>query len=350
MTSEREIFGLTGPSFLTAIDWNNSYHKRSIAASLVQGVYILERDRQEKRQGPQALAPPWWQHFNFKLNQLLIDDHDLSYFGAIYEFNVPYPYPNYTNQRPPQYLIAFRGTINKPGNRAQDLKLDLHCIINNLQDSRRFKIGIESAQNVISRAGQCNVWLAGHSLGSSIALLIGRHMAKNTGIHLETYLFNPPFVSVPIEKIKNEKVKLGLRFANSVLTAGVAAAAAAAAKRGGGGSKAQANDPFIVLSSWIPYLFINPNDPICSEYVGYFEHREKMEKIGAGKIGKLATKHSIWSIVSSAMGKNSEATHLIPSAYLSINCSSCNDYKEAHGIHQWWKLDLEFKYKLYQYK
>ncbi|KAK4485357.1 hypothetical protein RD792_007996 [Penstemon davidsonii] len=320
MASGREIFRLTGPSFLTAIDWNNSYHKRSIAASLVQGVYILERDRQEKRQGPQALAPPWWQHFNFKLNQLLIDDHDLSYFGAIYEFNVPYPYP--TNQRPPQYLIAFRGTINKPDNRAQDLKLDLHCIINNLQDSRRFKIGIESAQNVIARAGPGNVWLAGHSLGSSIALLIGRHMAKNTGTHLETYLFNPPFASAPIEKIKNEKVKLGLRFANSVLTAGVAAAAAAAAKRSGGDPKAQ---EMTRLS-------------------------EKMEKIGAGKIGKLATKHSIGSIVSSAMGKNSEATHLIPFAYLSINSCSCNDYKEAHGIHQWWKLDLEFKYKLYQYK
>ncbi|KAL3819924.1 hypothetical protein ACJIZ3_005829 [Penstemon smallii] len=163
-----------------------------------------------------------------------------------------------------------------------------------------------------------------------------------TSTHLETYLFNPPFISAPIEMIKNQKVKLGLRFANSVLTAGVAAAATA--KRSGGDPKAQENDPFIVLSSWIPYLFINPNDPICSEYVGYFEHREK---IGASKIGKLATKHSIGSIVSSAMGIDSEATHLIPSAYLSINCSSSD---EAHGINQWWKLDLEFKYKLCQYK
>ncbi|KAL3819925.1 hypothetical protein ACJIZ3_005830 [Penstemon smallii] len=179
--------------------------------------------------------------------------------------------------------------------------------------------------------------------------MIYHTLAPFTSTHLETYLFNPPFASAPIEKIKNEKVKFGLRFANSVLTAGVAAAAAAVAKRSGGDPKAQKNDSFIVLSSWIPYLFINTNDPVCSEYVGYFEHREKMEKIGAGKIGKLATKHSIGSIVSSAMGKNSEATHLIPSAYLSINCSSGNNYKEAHGIHQWWKLDLELKYKLYQY-
>ncbi|KAL3819923.1 hypothetical protein ACJIZ3_005828 [Penstemon smallii] len=170
-------------------------------------------------------------------------------------------------------------------------------------------------------------------------------MVQYTGTHLETYLFNPPFISPAIEMIKNEKVKFGLRIAKSVMKAGVAKAAA---KYRGGHSKAQENyDPFIVLSSWIPYLFINPSDLICSEYFGYFEHREKMEKIGAGKIEKLATKHSVGKFVSSAMGIDSEATHLIPSAYLSINCSSSD---EAHGINQWWKLDLEFKYKLYQYK
>ncbi|KAF9609463.1 hypothetical protein IFM89_016462 [Coptis chinensis] len=36
--------------------WENAHHRRSVAASLVQGVYVLERDRQENRQGPHALA------------------------------------------------------------------------------------------------------------------------------------------------------------------------------------------------------------------------------------------------------------------------------------------------------
>ncbi|KAI3471215.1 hypothetical protein Pfo_027878 [Paulownia fortunei] len=346
MASEREIFSLTGPSFLTAVDWNNSHHRRSIAASLVQGVYTLERDRRQNRQGPQALAPPWWQFFNFRLNQVLVDSHDLSYFGAIYEFSFPYPYHNYYGQRPPQYVIAFRGTINKPGNREQDFKLNLHCIINNLHNSTRFHIGLESAREMVYKVGPENVWLAGHSLGSSIALLVGRHMVKHTGIHLETYLFNPPFTSPPIERIKNDKLKLSLRLANSVLTAGLAAAV-----NGGGQSpKSQENDPFIVLSSWVPYLFLNPCDPICSEYAGYFQHREDMESIGAGKIGRLATKHSIGSIVSAARGKDSEAVHLIPSAYLTINSSPSQSFKEAHGIHQWWRQDLQFKYKLYQYR
>ncbi|KAK6121823.1 hypothetical protein DH2020_044436 [Rehmannia glutinosa] len=326
---------------------NNSHHRRSVAASLVQGVYTLERDRRQNRQGPQALAPPWWQFFNFRLNQLLIDNHDLSYFGAIYEFNFQYPYQNYLGQRPPQYVIAFRGTINKPGNREQDFKLNLHCIINNLHNSTRFQIGLESVREIVYRVGPENVWLAGHSLGSSIALVIGRQMVKHTQkFHLETYLFNPPFTSPPIERIKNEKLKLGLRLANSVLTAGLAAAANYA-----GASHSpkdhKKNDPFIALSSWIPYLFINPDDPICSEYVGYFQHREDMESIGAGKIGRLATKHSIGSIFS---GNNCEAFHLIPCAYLSVNLSACKSFKEAHGIHQWWRQDLEFKYKLYQYK
>ncbi|KAF9621264.1 hypothetical protein IFM89_018481 [Coptis chinensis] len=34
----------------------NAHHRRSVAASLVQGVYVLERDRLENRQGPHALA------------------------------------------------------------------------------------------------------------------------------------------------------------------------------------------------------------------------------------------------------------------------------------------------------
>ncbi|KAL6503920.1 hypothetical protein OROGR_025843 [Orobanche gracilis] len=334
MASEREVFSHTGPPFLTAIDWNNSNHKRSIAASLVQGVYTLERDRRQNRHGPHALAPPWWQFFNFKLVHLLIDNHDVSYFGAIFEFNIEYPHPTYLGRRPPQYVVAFRGTINKPGNREQDFKLNLHCIVNNLHNSTRFCTGIESVREIVHRVGPGNVWLAGHSLGSSIALVMGREMVK-TGIHIETYLFNPPFTSPPIGRIKNEKLKLGLRLANSVLTAGLAAAV-----------KSQENDTFIALSSWTPYMFINPRDPICSEYVGYFEHREDMESIGAGKIGRLATKHSIGSIFG---GKDSEAVHLVPCAYLSVNLSPCQNFKEAHGIHQWWRQDMELRYKLYQY-
>ncbi|KAL8519492.1 hypothetical protein ACS0TY_010428 [Phlomoides rotata] len=336
MPSEREIFSLTGPTFLTAIDWSNSHHRRSVAASLVQGVYTLERDRRQNRQAHQALAPPWWQFFNFRLIQTLVDSHDLSYFGAIYEFfiNAPFPF-----NHPPQYVVAFRGTINKTGNREQDFKLNLHLIINNLAKSSRFQIALDCVHQIVQKVGPESVWIAGHSLGSSIALLVGRQMIKQTGIHLETYLFNPPFASPPIERLINDKLKLGLRLANSVITAGLATAV-------------KTKDPFMVLSTWVPYLFINPSDPICSEYGGYFKHREDMESIGAGRIGKLATKHSIGSILSAAASgkKDCEALHLIPSAYLTFNVTPSLSFKEAHGIHQWWRQDLHFCYKFHQYK
>ncbi|GLT75148.1 hypothetical protein SLA2020_468950 [Shorea laevis] len=55
---ERDIFSHSGPLHLTNIDWKNFHHRRSIAASLVQGVRVLEFDRQQNRQGQQAHAPP----------------------------------------------------------------------------------------------------------------------------------------------------------------------------------------------------------------------------------------------------------------------------------------------------
>lgn len=342
MASEREIFSLSGPLYLTVVDWRNTYHRRSIAASLVQSVYILERDRQQNRQGPNALAPPWWDFFHFRLIQVLVDNEDQSYFGAIYESK----FPNSHFNPAPKYVIAFRGTIAKKGNRSQDFKLDLGLIRNNLHTSSRFHIGLQTVQSIVQNHGVSDIWLAGHSLGSSIALLIGRDMVK-MGIHLETYLFNPPFTSLPIEKIMtNEKLKHGIRFAHSVLTAGLASAVNIHRPK-----PPHKIDPFALLSAWVPYLFVNPSDPICAEYIGYFEHREKMVAIGAGEIGRIATQNSIRSIIGNATGKDqSEPSHLLPSAFVTINLSPSPDFKTAHGIHQWWNPDLQCNYKLYQFR
>lgn len=118
----------------------------------------------------------------------------------------------------------------------------------------------------------------------------------------------------------------------------------------------QGDDPFTVLSGWIPCLFVNPSDPICSEYIGYFEHREKMMAIGYGKLGKLAAQNAILSTILSASaaarGKDSDSEpfHLIPNAYLTTNLSLSQDFKQAHGIHQWWKSDVQLEYKLHEFK
>lgn len=321
----------------------SAHHRRSVAACLVQGVYILERDRQGKRQGPHALAPPWWEFFHFRLLRHLVDDADFSIFGAIYEFNPPVSHCNDSLDGSPRFVIAFRGTINKPDSLSRDLQLDLQLVRNGLHRTSRFEIAMQAVRNMVAAVGDSNVWLAGHSLGSAMVMLAGKTMAK-TGIFLESFLFNPPFFSAPIERIKDKRVKNGIRIASSVITAGLTLAMKAKHQRN------TAEDPFAALSPWVPCLFVNPGDHIGSEYIGYFEHRKKMEQIGAGGIGRLATQNSVAGLLMNALGKESEPLHLIPSASLIINLTPSQDFKKAHGIHQWWKPDLKLQSKLYKYR
>ncbi|KAG6636568.1 GDSL esterase/lipase At4g10955-like isoform X1 [Carya illinoinensis] len=322
----------------------SAHYRRSVAASLVKGVYILEWDRQEKLQGPHALAPPWWEFFQFQLLRHLVDDADFSIFGAIYEFKPLASYYNYSGDGSPRYVIAFRGTLPKPGSLSRDLELDLHLMKNGLHLTSRFETAMKAVQNMVAAAGASNVWLAGHSLGSAMAMLAGKTMAK-TGIFLESFLFNPPFFSAPLERIKDKKVKHGLRIASSVITAGLTLAMTAKHQR-----NLAAEDPFATLCAWTPRLFVNPADPVCSEYIGYFEHRKKMEEMGAGIIERLATQNSIGSLLMNAMGMEAEPLHLIPSASLTINLTPSRGFRQAHGIHHWWGPDLRLRSELYKYK
>ncbi|PIN20142.1 hypothetical protein CDL12_07158 [Handroanthus impetiginosus] len=198
IVSEREIFFLSGPLHLTTVDWTNPSHRRSVAASLVQSVYILERDRQEERQGNQALAPPWWTAFHFELYKQLIDDVDSCIFGAIYRLTST---PSNRNHPAPCFVIAFRGTITKGDAFTRDLELDIHIVRNGLHQTSRFETAIQAVRHVVATFGSSNVWLAGHSLGAAMALL-----------------------AAPIERIKDKKVKQGIRIAGSVITAGLALA------------------------------------------------------------------------------------------------------------------------------
>lgn len=343
MDSERDVFSVSGPTHLTSIDWKCPHHRRSIAASLVQATYILERDRQENRQGPEALAPAWWEFFQFELVRELIDDADFSIFGAIFEFKPPLSVQNHVSGNAPKFVIAFRGTITKKDSVSRDLTLDLHLIQNALHQTSRSQIATQAVRNVVSAAGGSNIWLAGHSLGSAMATVAGKNMA-NSGILLDTFLFNPPFFSAPIERIKHKKVKHGLRIAGSVITAGLSIALKVKQER------PIFQDSFAALSSWFPCLFVNPNDHICSEYIGYFQHRKNMEEIGAGIIERLATQNSIGDMFLSAFGRESDPLHLLPSANLTINRSPSLDFKAAHGIHQWWQPDLHLQTREYSYK
>ncbi|KAL6547753.1 hypothetical protein OROHE_009458 [Orobanche hederae] len=341
IVSERENFDLSGPLHLRTVDWSNPSHRRSIAACLVQSVYILERDRQEKREGAKALAPLWYKTFHFHPYRHLIDDTDSSIFGAIFQLTSPPSDPS------PRYVIAFRGTITKGNAFARDLELDIHVIRNGLHQTSRFETAIQAVRHIVATFGSSNVWLVGHSLGAAMALLAGKNMAK-AGVFLDAFLFNPPFFSAPIETIfKDKKVKNGIRIAGSVITAGLALAM----KNKNINHTSRSEGSFVGLSEWFPCLFVNPGDHICSEYVAYFEHRKRMEEIGAGNIERLATQHSIGGLVLNAMGKPSEEPlHLIPSANLTVNLTRARDFKDAHGVHQWWRDDVHLETKTYNYR
>ncbi|XP_010538833.1 PREDICTED: GDSL esterase/lipase At4g10955 [Tarenaya hassleriana] len=364
MASEREDFSLSGPLHLTAIDWANEHHRRSLAACLVQGIYIAERDRQLRREGSEALAPPWSEFFNFRLIRHLVDDADFSIFGGIYEYRPPSSSSHSIKslELRPRYVIAFRGTLTKPDSVSRDIELDIHIIRNGLHRTTRFEIAIQAVRSMVAAAvgnGSSGIWLAGHSLGAAMALLTGKTIAK-TGIFLESFVFNPPFLSPPLERIKDKRIKHGIRIAGSVITAGLALAAKATQNHHHHGQQHRAaltgNDPFTALSEWLPRLYVNSNDHLSSEYVGYFEHRKKMEEIGAGAIEKLATQHSLGGLLMNAVtgGKNAamaeEPIHLIPSAIVTVNSSPSRDFKEAHGIHRWWRDDQKIESKVYKYK
>ncbi|RWR96483.1 GDSL esterase/lipase [Cinnamomum micranthum f. kanehirae] len=181
-------FNKSGPKDLTHVDWKNPDHKRIVAACLVMGVYVLESDRQEKS-FKDALAKPWFRSFKFQLFVELIDPRDKSIYGAIYRFESPSHLP----PEAPEFVIAFRGTMLKKRSFYQDLKLDFSIILQYFHRTKRSKIAIAEVTRIVK--DNPNVWLAGHSLGSALAVQAGKSAAKANDF-LETFLFNPPFPRV----------------------------------------------------------------------------------------------------------------------------------------------------------
>ncbi|KAL1191774.1 GDSL esterase/lipase [Cardamine amara subsp. amara] len=358
MASDREDFSLCGPSHLTTVDWTNEDHQRCVAACLVQGIYIVERDRQLKREGSEALAPSWWGNFNFKLIRHLKDDADFSIFGGIYEFKpLEIDSSSTVDSVVPRYVIAFRGTLTKPDSISRDIELDIHIIRNGLHRTSRFEIAMQAVRSMVDSVGASSLWITGHSMGAAMALLAGKTMAK-TGMYVKSLLFNPPFVSPPIERIANERVRHGIRFAGSLITAGLALSRTLKqTQQQQVRLQNSSQDPLEALSSWLPDIHVNPGDHLCSEFIGFFEHRGNMEQIGygAGIVERMAMQHSLGGLLMDAMGVNNaveveEPVHVIPSAKLIVNRTNAEDYKEAHGLHQWWRNDQDLVSNVYLYK
>ena len=298
-------------------------------ASLIKAVYTLA---------------PVEKVSNFELKETLKDEKDSSIYGALYEYKGE-SHPN----NPPLYVIAFRGTKFIGKTWVEDIKLNAKCIANTPQNRSRFKHATNYVREMV-RARGANVWLAGHSLGAAIALHAGKQMFRE-GRPLVTYLFNPPFCSDFVARfISDERKSLVGYFAKSVIKEVLSHFGKESRRRA-----AEAYKDFVALSNWVPFLFVNPDDPVSSEYIHYFENRQTMLKI---RLEELAIKASSMTMrMAIGIDSSSEAIHFIPSAILITNNKvgshqGNSDYikkKIGHELQQWLNPDSYCQTKDYRY-
>ncbi|CAE6117966.1 unnamed protein product [Arabidopsis arenosa] len=255
---------------------------------------------------------PWWDFFNFSLVETLIDDYDGSIYGAVFEYKLSNFCQNTPHVKvPPRYVIAFRGTILDSETWMSDVKLNFKISFNTLYRGSRSMHAIRAIRNVVDNHNHSAIWLAGHSLGAALVLLAGKTMTS-LGYLLESYIFNPPISSIPLEQLPGgDMLKEMFQITKSVVKATVAIALT--------DLQVQEEDP--KTASWIPYLYVNPADPICAGFIDYFKHKTFMSKIGASKIEKAGTGKSVRSLLvgitkgkSSSSDLSTEPLHLLPSA------------------------------------
>nr|DAD31343.1 TPA_asm: hypothetical protein HUJ06_010194 [Nelumbo nucifera] len=156
-----------------------------------------------------------------------------------------------------------------------------------------------------------------------------------TGVCLETYLFNPPFSSLPTEMIKHEGLRDTIRKVKNTSKFQLVT------------NLPSTNHSFVELSKWVPRLFLNKKDPICVEYKTYFESRDQMVVAGAGNVGHVVSQYTVIGVLlENLFDKKTDPLHLLPSADLIINNS---DSQEAHALQKRWLPNLHLEPMPYRF-
>ncbi|XP_031383196.1 GDSL esterase/lipase At4g10955-like [Punica granatum] len=347
MAPGNDDFYVAGPFHIRSLRWCDPYQRRAVMASLVKGVSVMEKDRVKGRRDHLALAPLWWKSFSFELESEIKDDAGSMIIGAIYKFKSTDCGGTVNSLQvqncPPSYVVAFRGTIPIPTSNTvtalvqstnttmRDFKDDFMCLFHHLHNSSRFKVAKEKVWEIINTFGPSRICLAGHSLGSACAMLIGKEMARSDFI-LETYLFNSPFISIPIEYCISPDFSRAFDTVNSITKVGVAYLVKFFRGR------PVRDSSFMALSKWFPHILVSPSDPICSGYIRYFERRKFMKSNGLGKLENIATQNSYKSLVSGALelGWDFEPEDILPSAHLIVNTDKKAGPIDAHKLKHWW--------------
>jgi hypothetical protein len=174
-------------------------------ACLIEAVYLLELERQERRDAA-ALAQQWWKPFQYRLARELVDERDGSVFGAVFERDqhhnqLPGPSPSGA----PSAVIAFRGTLLRAPTIRRDVEDELRLLAwNSLRGSARLSRAVQALRATVDRFGPENVCICGHSLGAGFASQVvrtltasPRHQQQPQQASLEFHLFNAPYLSLP---------------------------------------------------------------------------------------------------------------------------------------------------------
>ncbi|XP_078174261.1 GDSL esterase/lipase At4g10955-like [Carex rostrata] len=263
----------------------------------------------------------WFEHFHFDLIEVLRDVKDSSVCGCIFEFKPPFG----RHRSAPRFVVALRGTMLDRRHGIRDICLDASVFFGGINKSTRSQTSLIAVGNLISKYQPEDIWLAGHSLGASIATVIGKYFMKTKNINLKAFLFNPPFPSLSADKFPNlYKCKIIFKEGVSLFTQN---------------QHNKSSEEFLKLTPWIPYLFVNPRDTISASYIPYFKRRKELEGTVIGSIEQSVTSYVSFREIC-AVVPGSEMPHLLPSAKLVVNRNNC---LEAHGIHQWWQQDVSLK-------
>ncbi|KAG6507532.1 GDSL esterase/lipase At4g10955-like [Zingiber officinale] len=310
--------------------WRDPNYKRMVMACFIQAVYLLELDRQEKRNAENGLAPKWWKTFKYKLTQTLEDERDGSIYGAVLEWDRSAALSDLILMRPagaPRAVLALRGTLLKSPTIRRDLEDDLRFLAwESLKGSVRYHGALQALNAMVENFGSNNVCIGGHSLGAGFALQVGKTLAKQ-GVFVECHLFNPPSVSLAMS-IRNMGEKAGFlwRRIKSSLPSKGETSLDAKEKNSVSCAKVFGTE----TKKWIPHLYVNNSDYICCYY-------------------NDTSGTAVATDVSTEKAKTSNG-HGEAMAKLFVMCKGPQKFLEAHGLEQWWCDEVELQQALHNSK
>ncbi|CAN6453028.1 unnamed protein product [Victoria cruziana] len=326
---------LSSPNWKDLIysSWKDPNYRRTVIACFIQAVYLLEIDRQDKRNEDNALAPKWWKPFKYKLTQTLIDDRDGSIFGAILEWDRAAALSDFILMRPsgaPRAVLVLRGTLLKSPTIRRDLEDDLRFLTwESLKGSIRFIKALEALKSTAEKFGSANICIAGHSLGAGLALQVGKALAKQS-MYVETHLFNPPSVSIAMglrsigegAEYLWKRIRGAMDMVRAILPA---SCEVQPLDEEDNGNKGDGGKVCKELKKWVPYLYVNNSDYICCYYTN--------------PAGTVEGQNG----VASSPGKPQVEDQGPLAAKLFVMSKGPQKFLEAHGLEQWWSHDLELR-------